>query len=76
MPYIPSFMGNVYLLKFSCKLFKIFHLKLEIVINARKEALFKNPSTGKFFEVDLWLPKYNLGFEFQVHNSSVFIIFA
>eukprot|EP00026_Physarum_polycephalum_P002139 Phypoly_transcript_02143.p1 GENE.Phypoly_transcript_02143~~Phypoly_transcript_02143.p1 ORF type:complete len:817 (+),score=78.77 Phypoly_transcript_02143:221-2671(+) len=37
----------------------------EAISNARKRASFKNPITGWFFEVDVWIPRLHLGFEFQ-----------
>eukprot|EP00026_Physarum_polycephalum_P003261 Phypoly_transcript_03271.p1 GENE.Phypoly_transcript_03271~~Phypoly_transcript_03271.p1 ORF type:complete len:688 (+),score=73.27 Phypoly_transcript_03271:396-2459(+) len=37
----------------------------EIISNARKETDIKNPATNYFLEVDIWIPKFNLCFEFQ-----------
>eukprot|EP00026_Physarum_polycephalum_P002272 Phypoly_transcript_02278.p1 GENE.Phypoly_transcript_02278~~Phypoly_transcript_02278.p1 ORF type:complete len:919 (+),score=129.98 Phypoly_transcript_02278:81-2837(+) len=37
----------------------------EIIPNARDEAKIKNKLSDHFFEVDLWVPSLNLGFEFQ-----------
>lgn len=38
----------------------------EIVINSRKWGAVKNPASGKFLELDVWIPDHNLIFEFQV----------
>ena len=39
---------------------------IEIIKNARKLAQIKNPYTTGYLEVDAWVPKYNISFEFQV----------
>eukprot|EP00026_Physarum_polycephalum_P001933 Phypoly_transcript_01936.p1 GENE.Phypoly_transcript_01936~~Phypoly_transcript_01936.p1 ORF type:complete len:910 (+),score=132.37 Phypoly_transcript_01936:109-2838(+) len=36
----------------------------DTVINARKESKIKYPS-GAFLELDIWIPKFNISFEFQ-----------
>eukprot|EP00026_Physarum_polycephalum_P001040 Phypoly_transcript_01041.p1 GENE.Phypoly_transcript_01041~~Phypoly_transcript_01041.p1 ORF type:complete len:1163 (+),score=140.56 Phypoly_transcript_01041:229-3717(+) len=36
-----------------------------IITNARKEANFVDPDTGHYFELDVWIPDFNLSFEFQ-----------
>lgn len=38
----------------------------DIVINARKQAAIKNPINNEYFEVDIFIPSLQLGFEFQV----------
>jgi hypothetical protein len=43
--------------------------KKEPHINARKVANIKYPN-GAYLELDIWIPNYNLGFEFQVTSSS------
>jgi len=37
-----------------------------ILSNVRKEGNVINPSTGRFLEIDLWLPDRLISFEFQV----------
>lgn len=37
-----------------------------ILSNVRKEGNVINPSTGRFLEIDLWLPNHLISFEFQV----------
>lgn len=37
----------------------------DIKINARKEAKIKNPFTGKYLELDIWIPTLHISFEFQ-----------
>ena len=37
-----------------------------MLFNARKEAGILNPGTGRFLELDVYLPSLNLGFEYQV----------
>ena len=39
-----------------------------IISNARDEAQIKNKLSDHYFEVDLWIPSMNLGFEFQVFS--------
>lgn len=56
--YIFSTQLSLFLLK------KFFYLRKDIVVNTRKE--FKDPITGTCFEVDIWLPDFLLGFEYQV----------
>ena len=46
----------------------------DIVSNARKETEIKNPSTNYFMEVDIWIPKLKLCFEFQVHAPNIFFL--
>lgn len=36
-----------------------------VLKNSRKEASIKNPATGLYLELDLWLPERNICFEFQ-----------
>eukprot|EP00026_Physarum_polycephalum_P002904 Phypoly_transcript_02913.p1 GENE.Phypoly_transcript_02913~~Phypoly_transcript_02913.p1 ORF type:complete len:747 (+),score=87.92 Phypoly_transcript_02913:75-2315(+) len=37
----------------------------DIKINARKTGNISNPSTGKFLELDIWIPSLSISFEFQ-----------
>jgi len=39
-----------------------------VIINARKETKIKNPETGLFLELDIYLPDLNLAFEYQVRR--------
>lgn len=41
---------------------------LQVLVNSRKETELKNPGTGAFLELDIWLPKHNICFEFQVNS--------
>ena len=47
----------------------LFLIRIYISINARKLSQLKDPITGRFLELDLWIPNYNLSFEFQVCNE-------
>eukprot|EP00026_Physarum_polycephalum_P002930 Phypoly_transcript_02939.p1 GENE.Phypoly_transcript_02939~~Phypoly_transcript_02939.p1 ORF type:complete len:825 (+),score=95.05 Phypoly_transcript_02939:89-2563(+) len=38
---------------------------VDILNNARKSGLVRNPETGGYLEIDFSIPEYNLGFEFQ-----------
>jgi hypothetical protein len=38
----------------------------EIKVNARKETQIQSDVTGEWLELDIWLPRLNLAFEFQV----------
>jgi hypothetical protein len=38
----------------------------EVIIDSRKNSAIKNPSTGAYMQVDVWIPSLLLGFEFQV----------
>lgn len=44
-----------------------------MVQNARKKANIKNPHTGTYLELDIWMPELKLAFEFQV--SPLFLVF-
>ena len=37
-----------------------------MITNARKETGIVNPSTGKFMELDVYLPSLKIAFDFQV----------
>jgi len=37
-----------------------------MIVNARKEAGIINPETGRYLELDVYLPALKLGFEYQV----------
>ena len=39
-------------------------MKLEVVVDSRKKSNLKYPS-GTYNELDIWIPKYNIAFEFQ-----------
>lgn len=41
---------------------------LQLVVNARSTTQLRNPLTSKPLELDLWLPKLKLAFEFQVNT--------
>jgi hypothetical protein len=38
----------------------------EMKVNVRKEAQLKSEITGEWLELDIWLPRLNLAFEYQV----------
>jgi hypothetical protein len=38
----------------------------DILSNSRKKGEIKSSVTGKYIELDLWIPTLRLGFEFQV----------
>jgi len=40
-----------------------------MIVNARKEAGIINPETGRYLELDVYLPALKLGFEYQVCPS-------
>eukprot|EP00026_Physarum_polycephalum_P002833 Phypoly_transcript_02842.p1 GENE.Phypoly_transcript_02842~~Phypoly_transcript_02842.p1 ORF type:complete len:838 (+),score=97.84 Phypoly_transcript_02842:84-2597(+) len=41
----------------------------DIVFNARKDSNIANPITGRYFELDVWIPRLNVSVEFQdVHH--------
>ena len=42
-----------------------------ITRNARKESRVINPGTGHYFELDIWIPRIHLSFEFQVYFLQV-----
>lgn len=44
-----------------------------IITNVRKDALVKNPVTGNYFEIDVWVPDFQLCFEFQVQCLKQFL---
>jgi len=44
---------------------------VDLIVNARKEAGIINPSTGHFMELDVYLPAFNLAFEYQVYFYSI-----
>eukprot|EP00026_Physarum_polycephalum_P001049 Phypoly_transcript_01050.p1 GENE.Phypoly_transcript_01050~~Phypoly_transcript_01050.p1 ORF type:complete len:906 (+),score=142.25 Phypoly_transcript_01050:476-3193(+) len=44
---------------------KIFAFEKDIRGNARKDAFITNPVTGTVLELDIWLPKQRISFEFQ-----------
>lgn len=46
----------------------------EVQQNVRKEVDIKNPFTGAYLELDVWIPKKNICFEFQVCFHSIFLI--
>lgn len=48
-----------------CTSWKLFDPQ-DILYNVRKDGDVRNPITGRFLELDLWIPKYNICFEFQV----------
>ncbi len=39
---------------------------IEIKVNSRKYSSIKDPTTGRYLELDVWVPEFNLCFEFQV----------
>lgn len=45
---------------------------VEIEYNVKKKANIKNPHSERYLELDIWLPEYQLCFEFQV-TSNLFI---
>ncbi len=57
-----------------CTFYGFFFVK-EIYQNVRKEGSIKNPTTGYFLEMDIWIPDFNICLEFQVcilsHNSTL-----
>ena len=46
----------------------------EVIVDSRKKSSIKDPSTGAYIEVDIYLPRLKLGFEFQVSSSTFLII--
>lgn len=61
----PLFVFRSFLDVFSSHFLSLYP-ELEIVTNARKEALIRSPVSDKLLELDVWIPKLNIAFEFQV----------
>ena len=46
--------------------FNIDYFPLDLKTNSRKSAKISNPITGKYLELDIWIPTLQMSFEFQV----------
>jgi hypothetical protein len=62
-PSLPLFLPSTPSIFFSNDVF------VDVKSNSRKESRIVNSKTGRFFEVDVWLPNLQLGFEFQVCHA-------
>ena len=51
---------------FHCNLLYYLYQDVEMQINVRREADLVNPLTGKYLELDIYLPSLSLAFEYQV----------
>ncbi len=58
-------------------MFILFSFVKEIYQNVRKEGSVKNPLSGAFLEMDIWIPDFNLCLEIQVcvHSYHFFYIY-
>lgn len=45
----------------------------QIVFNARKEAGLQDPETWHLMELDVYLPRLNLAFEYQVYSLIIMV---
>ena len=53
---------------YTCSLYSTtcFDAHVETYVNARKHTQLKYPTTGAYLELDIWIPEYEISFEFQV----------
>ena len=42
---------------------------VEMITNARKETGIKNPETGEYLELDIYIPSLHIAFEYNVRTT-------